>query len=1192
MFRLISAAALMLSLLVIAAIAQDMPVTDADISADTPDLRTLDTDKPGENTASTELISTNYVFSPLSGIPLEDMSTGTTTLINSNSNDDNSNLASIGFLFQFEGASVTFFGVNTNGFMRLGGTASTGASFANQIDSTTNSPKIAPFWDDLCTGSGGRVHYKRVGAPGSQKLVIEWKNMKITRGAGCDGSGAGTFQVWLFEHTGIVQFVYGDGMVAAPDNGGYSVGMQSGEATNFASVTTAAGTVDFLTANNAQTNAITVGTSYVFTPNIPATPSGGSVTNLTHASLQLNWMDNADNETGYYIRRSTTGALDSYIHLGTFPANTTSFADSGLASNTQYFYIVNAISDSAVSQDLTFSPTTLPAANVSSTASGGLWSLPSTWSNGIVPQSLDIVTITSGATVIIDTAAVAGDVTVGSGGGSPATLKFSDTSVSSLTVGLNVTILPNNVFSSGATGTITTHVLTVGGNLMNDGTLDFSTNGNTAGAGIVFNNAVSKIFAGSGPVTDVRAITVNKGTTPANVLELMPANFTVQGSTTDSPASAYLTLNGGTIKISGTFSGSHRTFTPVSFFSFTKGVWLNNPNYTIGGINGSYLFNGLLRVSAGTFNVGVDAASTLQLGAGSTTTIEGGNINVTGGFGVQNYQSSSPISYTQTGGTLTTCTVSAPSLLACFELGLANWTGAISGGEIVVQKGGGLSYRNERGATGPAQLTGTTLRFGNAQTSGASSYVSIGRMPNVVVDTTGGSHSLFINAPETGNSITSRNLNIGVGGLLDIENFTFNMLGDTIVNNGAIKANDVNSNFFLGDGGNTNITYSGSGITSFMTRITLFAQSLTLNGTNNIRLRNLAVFTGNIINANKLTVGNNDAVVSTISFGVVSAQPPSGTLDVSPVFDLGTGGQSLSYLGPVGSASRTTGPEINPARSLVQLTNDINGTLTVAGGDLTVTNTLTLTRGVVAMGASKLIVNGGITRTIGYVDGALKWRLGGLATFTFPVGQGAYSPVVVAVSALPTNPSYMTITAVDTTLPGLFPPISASRYWKLVEEGDLSARLTFTYDNSDVNGNEANYQLWRSTGGAPAQVPGSTANPGANTVQSAVGLTDFTGDWGIGEGTDPGPVHISGRVATSSGNGIPNATVILTGGNLPGPVLVNTGSLGFYVFNGLQAGQTYTVTASAKRYRFPVGGQVVTPLGNMDDVNFTANPQE
>ena len=154
---------------------------------------------------------------------------------------------------------------------------------------------------------------------------------------------------------------------------------------------------------------------------------------------------------------------------------------------------------------------------------GGLWSSTATWSGGVVPTASDDVTIKDGDAVTIDVAAVANSLNVGEG--ASGILTFDAATAQTLTVQTDVTIAPGGTFQSAATGTVTTHVLSLAGNLTNNGTLEFSTNGNTAGADIIFTGASNNTFGGSGATTDIRTITINKGTSFANTLELNPANF-------------------------------------------------------------------------------------------------------------------------------------------------------------------------------------------------------------------------------------------------------------------------------------------------------------------------------------------------------------------------------------------------------------------------------------------------------------------------------------------------------------------------------------------------------------------------------------------------------------------------------------------------------------------------------------------
>ncbi len=76
-------------------------------------------------------------------------------------------------------------------------------------------------------------------------------------------------------------------------------------------------------------------------------PSGLTATVSNNYTIQLNWTDNANNETGYLIERSTTSASAGFRALkfgGTGPDATT-FEDKNLLANTDYWYRVKASND-------------------------------------------------------------------------------------------------------------------------------------------------------------------------------------------------------------------------------------------------------------------------------------------------------------------------------------------------------------------------------------------------------------------------------------------------------------------------------------------------------------------------------------------------------------------------------------------------------------------------------------------------------------------------------------------------------------------------------------------------------------------------------------------------------------------------------------------------------------------------------
>jgi hypothetical protein len=845
----------------------------------------------------------------------------------------------------------------------------------------------------------------------------------------------------------------------------------------------------------------------------------------------------------------------------------------------------------------------VPGANISSTTTGGPWSAPSTWVGGIVPAAGDNVTIVNGATVIIDSAAAANSVMVGgtdsiSGGKSiftegtsPAALIFGETGAFSLTVTADVTIGPNSSFTTGG-GNANQHVLTVGGNLTNNGTLDFSTNNGLAAAMLVFTGASNTTFGGSGPVTDISWITLEKGATRANILELSVANFSVRGSTTDTPDSGFLFLNHGTFKISGTFTLSNRTFFTTPYeIADTAGLWLNNPNYTIvARPQTAVSVYGDLRVTQGTYNVGTEMDDSLLFESGSNILIEGGNINAAGRI-MENLTpfAEYPFTYYQTGGIVTSCTVGQTSAdFACFDLNYFFGVSDLAGGRIVIQNStpGSNTYHFRYSQLAGLHKNGTVLQFGNELTTGAGTFRNMDEDDHLP--------DLVIYENRTARLAYADTMNIEIRPGAKLEYFELPFAGDSLVNNGTIKTAFPNTSlYFVGE----NQVYSGSGTTEGpLDTLSFRGNSLTLEQTGVLRARNVEIAKGSVINSDKLTIGNNDGVMSRVSIWVRENWQTFG-FDTHPNYELGTGGL-WAYYGEGTASGRlmTTGKEIDPTRSVAKLTffgpnaQPASG-LVIADGDLTVFD-LDLREGVVYTGPNKIIHTGPTHRETGYVDGTIErkytWNGDG---YTYHIGQNGYSPVTVLLSGLGVNPSFLSIKPVDGTLPGLLPANSASRHWVLQETGGIAASMIFTYTNADTRGSEPNYSLWYSTGGPPVVI-GGVPLPNSNTVSTPAGLVDFTGTWGIGGQLDPGPVSISGSVTTSGGQPIRNATLTLTGGGLQTPISIQTGTLGTYAFNSLQAGEPYTVRVDGKRYRFAQATQLVTPMSNVSNINFTANPQE
>ena len=81
---------------------------------------------------------------------------------------------------------------------------------------------------------------------------------------------------------------------------------------------------------------------------LPAAPSNLTATAVSSAQINLNWTDNATNESDFRVERSPDGA--AWVEIATVGANVTAFTDAGLTPNTVYYYRVRAHNASGYSQ--------------------------------------------------------------------------------------------------------------------------------------------------------------------------------------------------------------------------------------------------------------------------------------------------------------------------------------------------------------------------------------------------------------------------------------------------------------------------------------------------------------------------------------------------------------------------------------------------------------------------------------------------------------------------------------------------------------------------------------------------------------------------------------------------------------------------------------------------------------------------
>lgn len=574
----------------------------------------------------------------------------------------------------------------------------------------------------------------------------------------------------------------------------------------------------------------------------------------------------------------------------------------------------------------------------------GNWSLASTWStvacggaaSAVRPGAADDVVICAGHTVTMNTdgaqcnsLTISGTATwsaarttnVGAGGllmnggtitgsstgflnvaGAFTTLATNNIGRNNLTVSGSTTISSILNISS-TTGTKIFTDLTVTGTFNNAANAAITINGNlvnngtyTVGTGkVTFGGATNNTITGTS-TTNFISLGINKGVSNANILDVQSLITLTNGG---------LSLTNGTLKLTNT-SISITPFTiditaSPYLIPATAGLWCNGATVNSGNLNWSVA--GLLRISAGTVNLGNTADNRFLAINGGTTqlTIDGGTFNVAGR--ISRSVATDNITFNMSAGTINVPTVSSTSAtISPIMMDQAGSSFTMSGGTIVIRRAGGtnLGFLATAGAVG---ITGGTIQFGDAGTPAAQTM----RMncafsiANLSVNSANATCQLATNLSVL-QSITISS------GTLNANNFNIS-LGNSWTDNGAFTP------------GTGTLTLNGTGTQTItkaagetFNNLTINKASGTVSLANNVIVNTTLTMTaGNIdCGANTLTLGT-----STVSTGTLSYT--AGT--VIGNFKRWINSTGVGILFPVGTSSYTRSV-------LLTFTNLVGGTLT------------------------------------------------------------------------------------------------------------------------------------------------------------------------------------------------------------------------------------------------------------------------
>ncbi len=433
----------------------------------------------------------NYTFTTVTDGSLTDMSTDTITLIAAGQNDIPAS-GNIGFDFCFLGAPncAPTFATTDNGFIRFENNPGGNPTLYKPLGQSA--PYIVPFASNQRPHpTNGKVHYKTFGTAPDRMVVIEYRNMQAD--AGSNGTADLTYQIRLYETTGVIEFVYGSMQMSAagaadPNSNSPQIGFSSGfEAGSIGTLSApqsgsplptyngltttpvnnlySAGLINVLSSDHDGSRRV-----FRFTPPTPAAPSGITFANVSKTFISISWNDNSTNENGFLVYRSTDGV--NFRRAAVAAKNSTTAFATQLDPGTTYTFRVYAVSEGGLSAFAEGSQSTLPPEEFISVSDGD-WGTASTWNLNRVPTSGDNATIADGTTVnIIGFSCQAFDLRVGQG--SSGVLRYDSAQSGGLTV-KNVVIDANASIISPTDAGFSTHNFSFRGNFINNGTFTGNT---------------------------------------------------------------------------------------------------------------------------------------------------------------------------------------------------------------------------------------------------------------------------------------------------------------------------------------------------------------------------------------------------------------------------------------------------------------------------------------------------------------------------------------------------------------------------------------------------------------------------------------------------------------------------------------------------------------------------------------------
>ena len=687
---------------------------------------------------------------------------------------------------------------------------------------------------------------------------------------------------------------------------------------------------------------------------------------------------------------------------------------------------------------------------------------------------------------------VYGNLTI-SGNASTAFAKLNGTAAHSLTIKVDLVVnggtlvIPNGyvqtirierhcsiavgaVFNIANTGTVVSHKLSMGGNLVNGGTFDLSgvIGSNPYRCDVTFTGSQAASITGRGTITDFYSLTLDKGTSAAPVLNVASTAFTFSNIVANpSP----LTLVNGTFRLSTatlsvTVATQKFTIPSTTCLSASGGTILvaTAPNDDV-----DVILAGMLEVKLGGIYIGsaVDSVNNdiEYSGAGyPTIEVSGGTLFVNGQVRRSMINGLGSLVYKQSGSSLVTINGrKSQATRAKLEVLNPGSTFNMLGGTLNIVRGGSITYNDLYLRPEISAITGGTIVFGNTATEATAN------MNSLTLDSQIPLYNLTVDGTTRPKTLTLSVHGITLKGTLTVQ-------ATSVFNADSLDVNIA--------GGLTNLNAdAGLSVTTGGYRTGSLRQVTTFNGTD--ATQNISGAPGNNTNFAKLVISNTHAA-GTIALQATTAVRVNSDLILSNgTFD--DGGNIVTVIGNITNSARHSGSGrillagssvqvlsgngtgkfgnlyLNSAKDVSMIsTMDITGVLTFQGKMLDIGNNLlilssTAAGSIVGNSATSYIRTNGLTSDAG----VRKSYPGSACDFTFPLGcPQKYTPARINVTANST-PGTITMLPVNvkhfcTTDPGDY---QLNYYWHVISTGfsSLVASHYYNYLVTDVRGNESLY---------------------------------------------------------------------------------------------------------------------------------------